>query len=91
MYTLHLKIKDIYKHNLEIIQTLTLISEYKRIFTLKIASIRAKQAARTRPADPPARLFEQQAIEFYEGLLNRVSALGEEPEAKSRHEVTQSR
>lgn len=46
MYTIHLKIKDIYKHNLEIIQTLTLISEYKRIFSIKITSIQNKLKVR---------------------------------------------
>jgi hypothetical protein len=62
MYTIHLKIKDIYKHNLEIIQTLTLISEYKRIFNNKINSIQAKLKIRKDSKDYFSDNFEKQAI-----------------------------
>lgn len=51
MYTIHLKIKDIYKHNIEILQTLTLISEYKRIFNNKINSITNKLRTRREARD----------------------------------------
>lgn len=90
MYTIHLKIKDIYKHNLEIIQTLTLISEYKRIFNIKITSIQNKLKARKDQKDYHTDNFEHQAIEFYEGLLEKVKALNEEPEAKSNSMFMQS-
>lgn len=51
MYTIHLKIKDVYKHNLEIMQTLTLITEYKRIFNNKINSITNKLKMRREAND----------------------------------------
>ena len=69
MYTIHVKIKDLYKHNIEIIQTLSLISEYKRIFPNKINSIQAKLKARKDNKDYFSDNFEAQAIEFYEGFL----------------------
>jgi hypothetical protein len=65
MYTIHLKIKDVYKHNLEIIQTLTLITEYKRIFNNKINSITNKLKMRREASDYFADNFETQALEFY--------------------------
>jgi hypothetical protein len=39
MYTIHVKIKEIYKQNIEISQTLLLIKDYKTIFNNKIKSI----------------------------------------------------
>ncbi len=62
MYTIHLKIKDVYKHNFEIINTLTLISEYKRIFNNKINSITNKLKMRREASDFYAENFEAQAI-----------------------------
>ena len=46
MYTIHVKIKDIYKHNMEISQTLLLIKDYKMIFANKIKSITDKIKSR---------------------------------------------
>lgn len=42
MYSIHVKIKEFYKHDMQTITTLTLISEYKRNFNHRIASIIAK-------------------------------------------------
>jgi hypothetical protein len=42
MYTIHVKIKDLCKHNGDISQTLELISNYKKIFNARISSITHK-------------------------------------------------
>ena len=51
MYTIHVKIKELYKHNMEIITTLTLIAEYKRNFNHRINSIIGKLKKRKESKD----------------------------------------
>ena len=72
MYTIHVKIKEIYKHNIEISQTLLLIKDYKNIFQSKIKSITDKMAQRHHNHDSFVPDFETQAIEFYEGLIDKI-------------------
>jgi hypothetical protein len=62
MYTIHVKIKDIYKHNLEISQTLLLIKDYKAIFNSKIRSITEKLRVRKDSKEQYTQDFEAQAI-----------------------------
>lgn len=76
MYTIHLKIKDLYKHNTDIINALSLITDYKRIFSNKIDSVQAKSGQARQSQDHFADNFEAQAVEFYEGLLEKVKAVG---------------
>ncbi|CAM6001579.1 unnamed protein product [Sphagnum balticum] len=77
MYTVHIKIKEIYKHNLDVIRTLTLVAEYKRIFAHKTASIKAKM--RPRRHDDFMANFEAQAVDFYQALLEKVRGVANEP------------
>jgi hypothetical protein len=53
-----MKIKEIYKHNSEIIQILGKISDYKRLFTNRIASIDLKIKMRKQSKDFFADKFE---------------------------------
>jgi len=75
MYTIHVKIKEIYKHNIEIMQALTLITDYKRIFSTKIHSIQNKIKLRKQAREYLTEDFEQQATEFYEGLLGKINTV----------------
>ena len=81
MYTIHVKIKDICKHNGDIAQTLDLISNYKKIFQARINSINYKMSLWKDTAS--AEHFEAQALDFYEGLIEKIDSINEEPEAKS--------
>ena len=84
MYTIHVKIKELYKHNIEVSQTLLLIKDYKFIFNSKIKSIAEKLQARRSSQPHPTHDFESQAVEFYEGLIDKIQSINEEPEAKSK-------
>lgn len=90
MYTVHVKVKDIYKHNVDIIHALTLVTDYKRVFHGKINSIRLKMKQRHQLRQHYAANFEAQAIDFYQGMLAQLGDLSEQPEAKSKGVSRQS-
>jgi hypothetical protein len=72
MYTIHVKIKEIYKHNIEIYQTLLLIKDYKTILSSKIKSIAEKINRGRDSKEHFTQDFEAQAVEFYDGLIEKI-------------------
>ena len=87
MYTIHVKIKEIYKHNLEISQTLLLIKDYKMIFSNKIKAINEKIALQHTHNQMHIHDFEAQAVDFYDGLIDKIQNINQDPEAKSNYRV----
>ena len=88
MYTIHVKIKEIYKQNIEISQTLLLIKDCKAIFNNKIKSISEKISLRKNFKHQTTEDFEAQAMEFYDGLIDKIQSINQEPEAKSKQQAT---
>jgi len=71
-------------------QTLLLIKDYKTIFNNKIRSISEKINLRRNYKHQTTEEFEAQAMEFYDGLIDKIQNINQEPEAKSKRRSIQS-
>jgi hypothetical protein len=83
MHSVHGKIRDLFKHNIEVIQTLTHIADCKDPILAKISSIQKKLKQHQQKDLQFADNFEKEALEFYKEMLEKIKMVNEEPEAKS--------